>query len=123
MTGPDSGPDFNAEDTRCSTCYDYVDIINWTKKVIRSSSNRMMVEFHSSIASGFDSFSGFSAFISYSPVEKKECINWLDMENGILKSPNHPNPYGNDLSCNWLITVRYGLHITLTFTEFNVRFF
>ena len=123
LTGPDSGPLFNAEDTDYLGNYDWYNIINWKKKVIRSSTHRLMVEFHSSIASEFDGFTGFSAFISYSPVEKKECIDWLDMENGILKSPNHPNPYGNNLSCNWLITVRYGFHITLTFMEFNVRFF
>ena len=81
----------------------------------------MIVEFHSAIASQFDRFSGFSAFISYSLLEKKECIDELDMENGILKSPNHPNPYGNDISCNWLITVGYGFHVTLKFTYFNVR--
>ena len=123
MTGPDSGPQFNVEDTNCASCLDWYYIITWKKKVIRSSSHRMMVEFHSGIASQFDGFSGFSAFISYSLFEKKECIDGLDMKNGILKSPNHPNPYGNNISCNWLITVGYGFHITLIFTDFNVRLF
>ena len=122
LTGPDSGPQFNVEDTNCRTCYDWYSIITWKKKVICSSGHRMIVEFHSAIASQFDRFSGFSAFISYSLLEnKKECIDGLDMENGILKSPNHPNLYGNNISCNWLITVGYGFHITLTFTYFNVR--
>ena len=103
--------------------YEWYSIINWQKKVIQSSSHRMMIEFHSAIASQFDGFSGFSAFISYSLLEKKECIDGLDIENGIIKSPNYPNPYGNDISCNWLITVGYGFHITLTFTDFNVRLF
>ena len=121
LTGPDSGPQFNVEDTNCAQCFDWYSIITWKKKVIRSSSHRMIVEFHSAIASQFDRFSGFSAFISYSLLEKKECIDGLDMENRILKSPNHPNLYGNNISCNWLITVGYGFHITLTFTYFNVR--
>ena len=121
LTGPDSGPEFNAEDILGTYGYKWRSIINWQKKVFQSSSNRMMVEFHSAIASQFDGFSGFSAFISYSLLEKKECIDGLDMENGIIKSPNYPNPYGNDISCNWLITVPYGFHITITFTDFNVR--
>ena len=121
LTGPDSGPQFNAEDVIGNrNRYEWYSIINWQKKVIQSSSHRMMVEFHSAIASQFDGFSGFSAFISYSLLEKKECIDGLDMEKGIIKSPNYPNPYVNDISCNWLITVGYGFHITLTFTDFNV---
>ena len=92
---------------------------NWKKKVISSSSNKMMVKFQSD---DFGEYGGFSATITYSSIQNNACETSLDMNRMIIQSPNYPNPYSNNLTCNWIITAEQGFHITLEFLIFEVSF-
>ena len=87
------------------------------KKIISSTSNKILVEFRSDDANELD---GFSAFINYSPLPSKECEKGLDMTMKTIQSPNYPDLYDNNLSCKWLISVPHGSHITLKFLHFDV---
>ena len=108
LTGPDYGPQ------------SYFPMSHWQKKIISSTSNKMLVEFRSDDVYEQD---GFSTSIYYSQLPSKECQKGLDMTNKIIQSPNYPNLYNNNLSCKWLISVPHGSHITLKFLEFDVRYF
>ena len=110
LTGSDLGP--------ISTKYPYY-YSHWHKKIISSTNNKMLVEFRSD---DVNEGNGFSAFIHYSPLPINECENGLDMTNKIIQSPNHPDSYNNNLICKWLISVPHGSHITLSFSQFDVRF-
>ena len=92
---------------------------NWEKKIISSSYNMMVVEFKSN-----DKIqgTGFSLNIQFTPMENPICESCLNMEEKTLKSPNHPKSYGNNVSCNWLITAEHGFHITLTLQDFDVKY-
>ena len=92
----------------------------WHKKIISSTSNKMLVEFRSDDA--YEEY-GFSAFIHYSPLPRKECEAGLDMTKKTIQSPNYPDSYDNNLSCKWLISVPHGSHITLKFLQLVVGFF
>ena len=107
LTGPDYGPQ------------SYFPMSHWQKKIISSTSNKMLVEFRSDDVYEQD---GFSTSIYYSQLPSKECQKGLDMTNKIIQSPNYPNLYNNNLSCKWLISVPHGSHITLKFLEFDVRY-
>ena len=52
--------------------------------------------------------------------ETDECIQWLDLENSTLTSPNYPNNYGDNLNCQWLIETNETKFIKLIFNTFNV---
>ena len=114
LTGPDMGP---IEDPwhYSDNYYSY-----WHKKIISSTSNKMLVEFRSD---DFWSWIGFSASIHYSPLPRKECEVGLDMTKKTIQSPNYPDPYDNNLSCKWLISVPHGFHITLEFLKLDVGLF
>ena len=109
LNGLDRGPESQFMNIPC----------NWEKKIISSSGNRMMIEFRSD-----DSleWSGFSASISYHPLQSEGCNSWLNMNKGTLNSPGYPNSYNNTISCKWLITLMHGYYITLKFIEFEVIF-
>ena len=107
LSGPDDGP------------LPYYSWSHWQKKIISSTSNKMLVEFRSDNANAYD---GFSASIHYSPLPSKECEYGLDMTNKKIQSPDYPDSYKNNLFCKWLISVPHGYHITLKFLEFDVRF-
>ena len=92
---------------------------HWQKKIISSTSNKMLVEFRSD---DNREYIGFSAAIHYSPLPSKECEKGLDMSMKTIQSPNYPNSYDNNLACKWLISVPHGSHITLKFLHFDVRF-
>ena len=104
LSGPDNGPK--------SKLYNS----NWEEKVISTSSNTMEVVFKSD---GDMEYRGFSATIHFTLLQ---CESWMDMKKQILESPNYPNTYGNDIFCNYLITVQPDFHITLDFLEFDVSF-
>ena len=108
LTGLDVGP------------IDYFSHSRWQKKVISSTGNNMLVEFTSD---DYVEKIGFSASIHYSPLPSQECEKGLDMTMKTIQSPNYPDSYDNILSCKWLISVQHGLHITLIFSQFDVRFF
>ena len=114
LTGPDMGP---IEDPwhYSDNYYSY-----WHKKIISSTSNKMLVEFRSD---DFWSWIGFSASIHYSPLPRKECEVGLDMTKKTIQSPNYPDSYDNNLSCKWLISVPHGSHITLKFLQLDVGLF
>ena len=107
LTGPDFGP------------ISYYSWSHWQKKIISSTSNKMLVEFRSD---DVNEKNGFSISIYYSQLPSKECQKGLNMTNKIIQSPNHPDSYSNNLICKWLITVPHGSHITLSFSQFDVRF-
>ena len=109
LTAPDAGPQSEHSSS------------NWQKKIISSSSNNMLVKFKSDHVrnSHLVEFAGFSASIYYSP---KECQASLDMTKKTIQSPNYFDSNDNHLSCKWLISVPYGLHITLIFTILDVIF-
>ena len=109
LTGPDWGPQ------------SYHHNSHWQKKIISSTSNKMLVEFRSDdIMRSFDI--GFSASIHYSPLPSKACEKGLDKTMKTIQSPNYPNSYDNNLACKWLISVPHGSHITLKFLQFDVSF-
>ena len=106
MSGPDIGPK-----SRYS---------NWEKKIISSSTNKMMVIFKSDDTW---EYTGFSLSIQFTPFQNDVCLSCLDMDQKTLKSPNYPKSYGNDVTCFWIITAQHGFHITLELQEFNVKYF
>ena len=108
LSGPDAGP---------KSKYVYS---NWEKKVISSSSNKMMVEFKSDDT---EERTGFSLSIQFTPLQNHMCESCLDMEQKTLKSPNYPKSSGKNVTCNWIITAQHGLHIKLELQEFNVKYF
>ena len=116
LTGPDSGP-FIHMNNAIHSHYS-----PWQKKIISSTSNKMLVEFRSDDFMQLDGF-GFSTSIHYSPLPRKECEAGLDMTKKTIQSPNYPDSYENNLSCKWLISVPHGSHITLKFLQVDVGFF
>ena len=48
------------------------------------------------------------------------CEQWLDMKNGIITSPEHPNPYNNNEECIWTIFAEENQTVLLHFLEFEV---
>lgn len=99
---------------------------NWQKKYISSSTNIMLVEFRSDDQLDIlekDFVSGFSVSLHYSPMLNKDCETGLDQTMKIIHSPKYPQLYETNISCKWLITVPYGLHLRLKFLEFDVRFY
>ena len=55
----------------------------------------------------------FVATIKYNKI-KSDCKSWL--KNNMLISPNNPN-----INCSWIITRKYGSHITLDFKFIEVK--
>ena len=92
----------------------------WQKKIVSSTSNKMLVEFRSD--DEFE-FIGFSTFIHYSQLPSKECENGLDMTMKTIQSPKYPDSYDHNLVCKWLISVPHGSHITLKFLQLDVGLF
>ena len=116
VNGPDMGP--------ISSYYPY-QFSWWHKKIISSTSNKMLVEFRSYEVDGIlDALSdSFSAFIHYSPLPSEQCENGLNMNMKTIQSPKYPESYDNNLTCKWLISVPHGFHITLKFLQLDVGFF
>ena len=92
----------------------------WQKKIISSTSNKMLVEFRSD---DVIQWTGLSTSIHYSPLLGKECEAGLNMTKKTFQSPNYPDSYDNNLSCKWLISVSHGSHITLKFLQLDVGIF
>ena len=108
LSGSDAGP---------KSQYSYS---NWEKKIISSSSSKMMVEFKSDDT--LES-TGFSLSIQFTPFQNDMCQSCLDMEQKTLKSPNYPKSSSTHVSCDWLITAQQGFQIALELQEFNVKYF
>ena len=115
LTSPDIGP-ISSEFTSSTGS-------RWQKKIISSTSNKMLVEFRSDDAWIWNLIAGFSTFIHYSQLPSKDCEVGLDMTKKTIQSPNYPDSYDNNLSCKWLISVPHGSHITLKFLQLDVGLF
>ena len=97
---------------------------NWQKKIISSTSNKMLVVFRSDdLDQTFEEYIGFSTSIHYSPLPRKECEAGLDMTKKTIQSPNYPDSYDNNLVCKWLISLTHGSHITLKLLQLDVGLF
>nr|XP_006825892.1 PREDICTED: latrophilin-3-like [Saccoglossus kowalevskii] len=81
-------------------CYDYEDID------IVSSSNSITVVFQSDNSMGFRGF-----YIDYTGVCSG--MNISANTSGIIESPNYPNPYPLNVSCDWLLETTYGNKIDI----------
>ena len=106
LTSSDDGPKLNITQS------------NWDKKIISSTSNKVLIEFRSDDKV---QHAGFLASIQFTQ-QQSECESWLDMKQRNLSSPNYPNIYNNITSCEWLIIVTQGHYIELKFQEFNVSY-
>ncbi|XP_035217484.1 cubilin-like, partial [Stegodyphus dumicola] len=58
--------------------------------------------------------------IAYSAIATHGCGGTLTAPQGIVTSPNFPDVYDSYLRCEWIIRVRPGSRILLTFQEFNL---
>lgn len=52
----------------------------------------------------------------------EHCNEWLDLDDGILTSPNYPDIYPAHTECAWLLSAPQGQFVTLIFHDFNVIF-
>ena len=52
----------------------------------------------------------------------RRCQDTLDLDKGILSSPNHPNYYDSFQECSWLISVPENFTVTLEFKSLSVSF-
>ena len=46
-----------------------------------------------------------------------DCQTWLDVEKSTLKSPDN---YGNNFTCSWVLTSKFGSYIKLHFNHIYV---
>ena len=51
---------------------------------------------------------------------KDACHGHINIESGVIVSPNHPNDYQNNLLCTSQISVEAGKTITIEFNSFDV---
>ena len=59
--------------------------------------------------------------LSYSADAADGCGGEYTESTGTITSPNYPQPYMHDSQCVYLIRVRLGLKVRLTFSAFNVE--
>ena len=65
-------------------------------------------------------------FLAMRSLEKRaapdyDCGGIIDSPGEIIKSPNFPNNYDNNIECRWVIAFTHRDHIRLTFTEFELE--
>ena len=52
----------------------------------------------------------------------EHCNDWLDLENGILTSPNYPYNYPANTECAWTVSApQHSQIVTVQFTDFEVN--
>ncbi|XP_066263198.1 cubilin-like [Branchiostoma lanceolatum] len=94
------------------TCEVSVDPIN-------SASNKMFLRFSSDESV---TAQGFQFNYRATPISNARCGGLLMAPpKGFSMSPNYPNYYGNDLNCEWTITVPEGNTVRLTFHSFQLE--
>lgn len=63
--------------------------------------------------------------IGYEFDDNHKCINacggYLSDPSGVIKSPNHPNPYPTNKTCAWMITAPENHRIVLEFSAFDIE--
>jgi cubilin len=64
-----------------------------------------------------DSTSNRGFYLKY----KTFCNRTIEMNSGVLESPNFPGQYPPDMDCSWKIVVPKGNRITLQFSHFNLE--
>ncbi|RUS68485.1 hypothetical protein EGW08_023753, partial [Elysia chlorotica] len=79
---------------------------------ITSKGNQMFVEFE---------FDSSDTYLRFQASWEAVCGGALSGDNGIITSPNYPNPYLNLERCFWSIAVEPGKVVRLTFHEFQVE--
>lgn len=82
---------------------------------IPSHTNQLYLYFHTDSSrseSGFEIFWGSSA---------TGCGGTLTSPDGVLTSPNYPQPYESYTECVWKIIVNAGSRIQLVFTDFELE--
>ncbi|KAF6018834.1 hypothetical protein EB796_022840 [Bugula neritina] len=59
---------------------------------------------------------GFNISYQYAP-----CGGVIRGDNGVITSPNYPQPYDHDMGCAWEIIADEGLQIELTVNNFDLE--
>ena len=74
-----------------------------------------------SIGSGImDTIKGIRSVAPRSAPEGN-CGGLVNTPGQIIKSPNYPRDYDNNVDCQWLIQFYHHDHIRLTFKDFNLE--
>lgn len=91
---------------------------------LHSSSNFMLVKFHSDIRR---THNGFSVKWNSTDVRVRvtprtpRCGRHIIEPNGTLESPGYPNNYPSNADCIWVISAPKGHHIELEFKRFDIH--
>lgn len=64
-----------------------------------------------------DSHSGRGFFLKYS----SKCNRTINLDSGVIESPNFPNDYPSNLDCAWTIVVSKGNKINMQFSHFYLE--
>ena len=64
-----------------------------------------------------DSHAGRGFFLKYSI----KCNRTIQLDAGVIESPNFPNDYPNNLDCKWRIVVSKGNKINMQFSHFYLE--
>ncbi|XP_066263259.1 cubilin-like [Branchiostoma lanceolatum] len=108
VTSPNYPNDYGTNET----CEVSVDPIN-------STSNKMFLRFSSDESV---TAHGFQFNYRATPISNARCGGLLTAPpKDFAMSPNYPNYYGNDLNCEWTITVPDGNRVRLTFLSFQLE--
>ncbi|XP_039305004.1 cubilin isoform X2 [Solenopsis invicta] len=73
--------------------------------------------FHTDSSVTSDGFTATYSFLDMSKV----CGGHYSKSNGIIRSPNYPNPYPNNKECVWIIEARNRYRIILTVDHFKLE--
>jgi cubilin len=52
---------------------------------------------------------------------KTLCNRTIEMNSGVIESPNFPNQYPHDYDCSWTIVVPKGNQINMQFSHFELE--
>lgn len=83
-----------------------------TSKVLNSTSNELIIEFNSPNGGGLGFLLEYEVF---------GCVATFTEPEGILTSPNFPDPYSNNMNCKWNIQTEFGKLIVLNMTEIDIE--
>ncbi|XP_073985355.1 cubilin-like isoform X1 [Rhodnius prolixus] len=87
--------------------------------VITSSSNLLLIEFHTDSSEAEPGFMATYTTLDY----RTTCSGNFFGNVGSIKSPNYPDNYPDNLNCVWVITVPNGKMIHLNVIEFDIEKF
>ena len=52
--------------------------------------------------------------------ERANCKKWLNPNTLVIRSPNYPHEYGNNVRCAWDITAKPGYDVWLRILDYDV---